>query len=102
MLGVIRQYEVLRVIVAFPLDANFQSTSQKVQEVLTDCTDPLAKLSQTAFSAALVTFRDGKDVLDKMKNPRKRARGQLDQGPDSEAEDDRPKAKKRGGVERPD
>jgi hypothetical protein len=94
MLNAIRKYKILRVIAAFPLDTNFNSTSNEVAHALAEDKNPLAKLSHKAFTEALVTCQNGRWFLEGLTSSLKRSRTECDEGSDEEAEDERPGAKR--------
>jgi len=108
MLGAINQgeeslghkYNILRVVAAFPLDVNFQSSSKVVQMALDEDEHPLAALSHAILTAELATCPDGKSFVDQLKGKLKRDRAEIDEGSDDEAKDDRPKAKRGRGRTR--
>ena len=68
------EYNILRVVAAFPLDVNFDSTSKKVQESMEKDVHALAKLSQTAFTAELATSPDRRSLLGDLREYLKRSR----------------------------
>jgi len=90
------QYNILRVVAAFPLDANFGSLSKVVQTALDGDRHPLAKLSQVILTAELATCPDGKSFVNLLQGKLKRAHEETRS--DDEAEEDRPNAKRRKGV----
>jgi hypothetical protein len=93
-----RQYNILRVVAAFPLDVNFESSSKAIQRALVEDKHPLAALSHVLLTAELATCPDGKSFVDQLKRKLKRDRAEIDEGSDK---DDRPQAKKRrGGTQR--
>ena len=104
MLGAINQgnhfvgpeYNLLRVVAAFPLDVDFMSSSKAVQDALQEDTHPLAKLPRAVLTAELATFQDGGLFVRQLNGTLKRGRGQRDEG-----SEDGPKAKRRSGVGRP-
>jgi len=109
MLGAINQgdrfpgleYNILRVVAAFPLDANFKSSGSAVQQALGEDKHPLVKLTRGVLTAVLATCQDGKSFVDQLNRGPKRARGELEEGSDDKAEDNRPDAKRRRGVKQP-
>jgi hypothetical protein len=96
-----QKYNILRVVAAFALDVNFQSSSKAVQTALREDAHPLAKLSRVALAAALATSPDGKSFVDLLKATLKRSRDQLGEGSDDEAEEDGPNAKRSKVMNRP-
>jgi len=82
------QYNILRVVAAFPLGADFQSSRGAVQEALGEDRHPLARLSRTALTAGLATCQDCKSLLGQLNGKLKTARAELDEGSHDEAEDD--------------
>ena len=92
------QYNILRVVAAFPLDANFESVSEVVQTAIDEDGHPLAKLSQVILTAELATCPDGKSFVNLLKGKLKRAHKETRS--DDEAEEDGPNAKRRKGVKR--
>ena len=91
-----QQYNILRVVAAFPFDIDFKSSSKAVQDALREDTHPLAKLPRAVLTAELATCQDGRSFVNQLNGTLKRARAQRDEG-----SEDRPKAKRRGGVEQP-
>lgn len=56
-------YDVLRLVVAFPLEANFNSDSKKVENALKEDEHVLARLSRSAWTSALETTARGASIL---------------------------------------
>jgi len=79
------QYNILRVVAAFPLGADFKSSRGAVQEALGEDRHPLARLSRATLTAELATCQDCKSLLGKLNGKLKTARAELDEGSDDEA-----------------
>ena len=82
------QYNILRVVVAFPLSADVESSGGAVQKALGEDRHPLARLPRAALIAELATCQDGKSFLGQLNGKLKTARAELEEGSDDEAEDD--------------
>jgi len=82
------QYDILRVVAALPLGADFESSGGAVQKALGEDGHPLARLSRAALTAELATCQDGKSFLGELNRKLKTARAELDEGSDDESEDD--------------
>ena len=57
------KYPILRVVAAFPLDVNFGSNSEKVQDALEEDTHPLARLSQTMLASVIASTPEGEAIV---------------------------------------
>ena len=95
MLDTIRRYKILRVIAGFPLDINFKSASKVIKSALAEDKHPLAKLDHGPLIETLATCDNGSWFVTNLTSSLKRSRSE---GPDDEAEDDRPDAKRRRPV----
>jgi hypothetical protein len=84
MLRVINSHDILRVIAAFPLDADFSSRSAEIRRALKEDDRPLAKLTHTALISAL-TDPEGKSIISMLKPAAKR---QLDNDGDGDGDGD--------------
>jgi len=82
------QYNILRVVTAFPLGADFKSSGGAVQKALGEDRHPLTALPRAALIAELATCQDRKSLLGQLNKELKRARAELEEGSDDEAEDD--------------
>lgn len=63
------EYNILRVVAAFPLLVNFNSTSRDVGKRLSQDSHPLAQLSSAAFVFQLTKFPSRRDTISKMLTP---------------------------------
>jgi hypothetical protein len=91
------QYNLLRVVAAFPLAANFNSPSKVVRDALQEDAHPLAKLSNGALTAELATCEDGKSLVNQLEWTFTKARVELGEDSDAKPENE-PKPKRRKGV----
>jgi len=89
------KYNILRVVAAFPLDADFYTRSTAVAAVLEQDHHPLAKLSRTDLTLELSAHPELKVILDDLTTKTKRNREESDEDPNSNTKTDRPQAKKR-------
>jgi hypothetical protein len=65
------RYNILRVVVAFPVDANFSSSAAGVQKVLKEDSHELAKLKHSALVSTLADS-EGESTISMLKNALKR------------------------------
>jgi len=72
------QYNILRVIVAYPLEADLESSSEKVEAALRQDKHTLARLSRSALLAAVATNPRCTSVLNMLVQSLKRKRDQAD------------------------
>lgn len=72
------RYNILRVVAAFPLRANFNSKATDVQKVLGEDTHALALLPQSALTSALATCPSGPSIMSMLTKTLKRTRGKVD------------------------
>jgi hypothetical protein len=84
-------YDILRVVGAFPLTADFDSKSKEVGEALGEDRHALAQLSTTALTTALATTPHGPDIQSMLTTTLKRTRGEVD----DQAEAGQPRRKSR-------
>jgi hypothetical protein len=82
-------YNILRVVGAFPLTADFNSRSAEVKDALGKDGHALAQLSRPALTTALATTSHGRSILSMLTLGLKRSREEVD----DEAEDDEPRRK---------
>lgn len=72
------KYNVLRVVAAFPLGTNLDSKSADIKLALEEDNHPLAVLTPSALSSALVTTRRGPSIISMLNNALKRTRAMVD------------------------
>jgi hypothetical protein len=82
-------YNILRVVGAFPLTADFNSRSTDVRDALENDGHALAQLFRPALTTALATTSHSRSILSMLTVGLKRSRGEVD----DEAEDDEPRRK---------
>jgi len=82
------QYNILRVIAAYPLEAHLGSSSKEVEAALGEDNHALATLSVTALVAALATTTAGASMMRMLKAELKRLRGGSGSGDDSDSNDE--------------
>ena len=75
------RYNILRVVVAFPVDENFSSSAAGVQKALKEDSHALAKLKHLALVSALAD-PDGESIISMLKNALKRPHDDEDDGDD--------------------
>lgn len=85
------QYNILRVIAAYPLNAKFDSTSKHIKSVLGKDQHPLATLRHVPLLASLATDSETCTILSSLQKSLKRQRTDGD----VEDEDGQPDAKSR-------
>jgi hypothetical protein len=78
------KYNVLRIIAAFPLGVDFNSTSKKVWKTLKDDNHPLAFLPGSVLTSALATMSYAPSIFESLINTLRRKRGKVitDEEPD--------------------
>ena len=68
-------YDILRVVAAFPLAADFESKSKEVQQALKEDSHPLALLRQSVLVSELATTPEGNSIVTQLRNTLERTRG---------------------------
>ena len=89
------RYKILRVIAVFPLDIDFNSASKVIKSALAEDKHPLAKLAHGPLIETLAVCKNGPWVVTTLTSSLERSRSE---GPDDEAEDNRPDGKRRRPV----
>ena len=85
------QYNILRVVAAFPLNAKLDSRATEVEKVLREDNHALALLSRSALTSALATCPSGPSIMSMLTETLKRTRGEVD----DEADLGQPRSKSR-------
>jgi len=85
------RYNLLRVVAAFPLSANFNSKAAAVTNALREDNHALALLPRSALISALATCPYGPSIMSMLTKTLKRTRGEVD----DEAEVGQPSPKSR-------
>jgi hypothetical protein len=94
------QYPILRVVAAFPLAADFNSSAQQVQLALEEDSHPLALLSRNALASVLATTPEGKSIVTQLRHTLKRTRGQAVTDDEDHEDHARPSKQKRSTKRR--
>ncbi|CAG8684837.1 10127_t:CDS:1, partial [Acaulospora colombiana] len=69
-----RKYPILRIVVSFPLVADFNSRAKKVRDALNEDHHPLALLSTSALTSVLATIPEGLSIAKQLRDDLKRKR----------------------------
>ena len=72
------RYNILRVVAAFPLNANFNSRAAEVQNMLREDNHALAILPRSILTSALATCPYGPFIMSMLTKTLKRTRGEVD------------------------
>jgi hypothetical protein len=72
------EYNILRVVAAYPLDAKFTTASSKVQRALVEDKHPMATLRHAPLLASLASYNSPLTILSSLSTSLKRARGEVD------------------------
>lgn len=90
------RYNILRVVAAYPLDANFTSRSADIADAMSEDKHPLATLRHASLLAALATCDSTPSILSSLTTSLKRARGQVDEPEDVELRSSKSRKKSSG------
>jgi hypothetical protein len=88
-------YNILRVVVAHPLDANFNSPSSISKTTPSNVNLPFARLVPEVFTAELATCDHGKALVERFTGGLKRARESFEEGEEGEEGEAGPSTKRR-------